>query len=309
MATSSRQRAIMSSTLKLAAPRSFQPMSSTALVSGSFIVVWSTGYLAGLVAVGHGGPFTVLMLRFAFTALVFGALMAAARVKLPAWNETLHSAVVGVLTMGLQFGGVYAAFALGASAGLSALVIGTMPLTVALGSWLLGERILPRQWLGFVLGVGGVLLVVAERLAHAHATLAACGALVLGLLGISAGTIYQKRHGSGIDLRAGLFVQNTAGTLVLLPLAWGLEHFRLEAGWPLALSLGWIVLMNSVLGFALLFVLIRRGAASSVAALFYLVPPVTALMSAVMLHEPLGLLEVAGFALAALGVWLASRTG
>ena len=65
------------------------------------------------------------------------------------------SAVVGVLTMGLQFGGVYAAFALGASAGLSALVIGTMPLSVALGSWLLGERIAPRQWLGFVLGVGG----------------------------------------------------------------------------------------------------------------------------------------------------------
>lgn len=278
------------------------------LIGGSFIVVWSTGYLAGAVAVAHGGPFTVLMLRFGFSALVFALLMRAARVAWPQREAVRHSAVVGVLTMAVQFGGVYAALRLGASPGLSALVIGTMPLTVAGLAWLLGERIQPRQWLGLALGLAGVLLVIGERLLHARATLAACAALVVGLLGISAGTLYQKRHASGGDLRAGLFVQNAAGALALLPLAWGLEHFRLDPGWALYGSLAWVVLVNSVLGFALLFVLIRHGAATKVAALFYLVPPVTAVMSRVGMRETLSVLEIAGFALAALGVWLGSRS-
>lgn len=277
------------------------------LVGGSFIVVWSTGYLAGAVAVAHGGPFTMLVLRFGFSALVFAVLMLAARVAWPSRQAVRHSAVVGVLTMAVQFGGVYAAMYLGASPGLSALVIGTMPLTVAVLARLLGERVQPRQWLGLIIGLAGVLLVIGERLLQARATLAACAALVVGLLGISAGTLYQKRHASGGDLRAGLFVQNAAGALVLLPLAWGLEHFRLEPGWPLYGSIAWLVLVNSVLGFALLFVLIRHGAATKVAALFYLVPPVTALMSRVGLRETLTPLEIAGFALAALGVWLGSR--
>lgn len=283
------------------------PVSSTSLASGGFVVVWSTGYIAGAIAVAHGGPFTVLMLRFAFSALVFAALMALARVPAPGWRDVGHSAVVGVLTMALQFGGVYAAFALGASPGLSALVIGMMPLTVALMAFALGERVQPRQWFGLVLGLAGVLLVIGERLANAHATWAACGALVVGLIGISAGTLYQKRHASGVDLRTGLFVQNAVGALALLPLAWGLEHFRLDPGLPLAASLAWIVLANSVLGFALLFVLIRHGEASKVAALFYLVPPVTALMSRVSMHEPLSVPEIAGFVLAAVGVYLGSR--
>lgn len=286
-----------------------QPASTRtdAWASGGFVLVWCTGYLAGAVAVSHGGAFTVLMLRFACSALVFAGLMMAAGVRLPAWRDSRHSAVVGVLTMGLQFGGVYAALRLGASPGLSALLIGMMPLAVALGGRLLGERIHPRQWTGFALGLAGVLLVVAERLAQAQITWTACLALLIGLVGISAGTLYQKRHASAIDLRAGLFLQNAMGVLVLLPLAAGLEGFHVEIGWPLAGALAWLVLVNSGLGFGLLFVLIRHGAASKVAALFYLVPPVTAAMSAAMLQEPLGWQEGGGFALAALGVWLASR--
>lgn len=282
--------------------------STDTLIGGSFIVVWSTGYLAGAVAVAHAGPFTVLVMRFGFTAVVFGLLMLAARVRWPGWPAARHSMVVGVLTMAVQFGGVYAALGLGASPGLSALVIGMMPLSVAALAGLVGERVLPRQWFGLVLGLVGVLLVIGERLAHAQATWAACGALVVGLLGISGGTLYQKRHASGGDLRAGLFVQNAAGALVLVPLAWGLEHFRVDPGWALYGSVAWVVLVNSVLGFALLFVLIRHGAATRVAALFYLVPPVTAVMSRVGLHETLSAPALAGFVLAALGVWLGSRT-
>lgn len=283
------------------------PLSAGTLASGGFVVLWSTGYIAGAVAVQHAGPFTVLTLRFGFSALVFGLLALLAGVPRPRWDCARHSAVVGLLTMAVQFGGVYAALKMGASPGLSALVIGTMPLTVALMAFALGERIQPRQWLGLGIGLLGVLLVIGERLAHAHATLAACGALVLGLIGISAGTLYQKRHAAAIDLRTGLFIQNAVGSLAMLALAVPLEHLHTDLSAPFWMSLAWVVLVNSVGGFALLFMLIRHGEAPKVAALFYLVPPVTALMSRVSMHETLSAPELAGFALATLGVYLGSK--
>lgn len=291
-----------------AAAHAQQVFSATALASGGFVVIWSTGYIAGAVAVQHAGPFTVLALRFGFSALVFGLLAWLARVPLPRPDCARHSAVVGVLTMAVQFGGVYAALKMGASPGLSALVIGMMPLTVALMAFALGERIQPRQWAGLSIGLVGVLLVIGERLAHAHATLAACGALVLGLIGISAGTLYQKRHAAAIDLRTGLFIQNAVGSLVMFALAAPLEGLHADMSWQLGTSLAWVVLVNSVGGFALLFLLIRHGEAPKVAALFYLVPPVTALMSRVSMHETLSAPELAGFALASLGVYLGSKS-
>lgn len=283
------------------------PSASERWLGPAFIVVWSTGYLAGAIAVAHGAPLTVLVLRFGLSALVFGLTMLAKRVPLPPWQQARHSVVVGLLTLALQFGGVYAALHLGASPGLTALVIGSMPLTVALISRLMGERITPRQWTGLALGLTGVLLVIAQRLMQAHTTAIACLALFAGLMGISIGTLYQKRHASSGDIRAGLMLQNSAATVVLLPPAIGFEGFRLDGSASLAGSLAWLVLVNSVGGFALLFMLIRRGAAHQVAALFYLVPPVTALMSGILMHESLTPAELAGFVLAAAGVWLASH--
>lgn len=283
-------------------------LSSTALASGGFVVVWSTGYIAGAMAVQHAGPFTVLVLRFGLSALVFGLLALLARVPLPRPECAWHSAVVGLLTMAVQFGGVYAALKMGASPGLSALVIGMMPLTVALMAFVLGERVQPRQWVGLGIGLAGVLLVIGERVASAHASLASCGALVLGLIGISAGTLYQKRHAAAIDLRTGLFIQNAVGSLALLALAVPFEGLHTDMSWQLGASLAWLVFVNSVGGFALLFLLIRHGEAPKVAALFYLVPPVTALMSRVSMHESLTLPELAGFALASLGVYLGSKS-
>jgi drug/metabolite transporter (DMT)-like permease len=282
--------------------------SATSVASLGFVVLWSTGYIAGAVSVQHAGPFTVLVLRFALSALVFGLLALWAGVPRPKWDCARHSAVVGVLTMAVQFGGLYAALKMGASPALSALVIGSMPLAVTVMAFALGERIQPRQWAGVGIGLVGVLLVISERLSNAHATLAACGALVLGLLGISAGTLYQKRHAAAIDLRTGLFIQNASGALAMLVLAAPLERLQTDLSLPFWLSLGWLVLVNSVGGFALLFLLIRHGEAPKVAALFYLVPPVTALMSRVSMHETLSAPELAGFALATLGVYLGSKS-
>jgi len=130
--------------------------------------------------------------------------------------------------------------------------------------------------------------------------------LLLGLVGITAGTLYQKRHAAHLDMRLALAVQNAAATLVLLPFALG-EGLHLDGTRDFFLPLGWLVLVNSIGGFALLFLLIRRGAATQVAALFFLMPPVTAVFGHFTLGEHLTWLKGAGFACAAFGVWLATR--
>ena len=279
-----------------------------AVAGFGFVVIWCTGYIAGKIAVGHSGPFTALCLRFAAAALVFAALALAARLPWPSRRDAGHSAVVGALQLALQFGGVYGALKLGASAGVAALVIGAMPLTVSAFSLLLGERIGRLQWLGLIVGFAGVWLVLGDRIADASASLHAVLALLAGLIGISCGTLYQKRHGSSVDLRIGLLIQNLTATILLLPLAIGLEGLHADGTQAFWLATLWIVLVNSVGGFALLFMLIRRGAATQVAALFYLVPAVGAVMGHFVLGEVLTRLEIAGFFVAAVGVYLGTRT-
>jgi drug/metabolite transporter (DMT)-like permease len=281
--------------------------SANSIAAISFVVLWSTGYLAGKLALAHGAPFTLLVVRFGLAALIFAVLALLARLPWPPLREALHSAVVGVFSLALQFGGVYAGIKLGASAGAAALVIGIMPLGVALLARALGDPVSKAQWLGFVLGLAGVLLVVADRVASENVGSMAYVALAIGLFGICIGTLYQKRHGSKVDLRIGLCIQHLAAVLLLLPLACWWEHFEFDGSAAFYLASAWLVLVNSVVTFALLFVLLRRGAATAVAALFYLVPPVTAAMSFVLLGEHLSLLKLAGFALAAIGVYLGTR--
>lgn len=283
-----------------------QSSSGLSVLGVSFVVVWCTGYIAGKLMLGHAAPFTALVWRFGLAGLVFAVFAIAAGAR-GGRRDMLHSMVAGMLMLSMQFGGVYLAMGWGASAGVTALVIGIMPLLVAFLAMLAGsERLALAQWCGLLLGFAGVLLVVADRVDGAT-PMRAWIALAVGLIGISVGTLYQKRYSSKIDLRLGLAIQNGVATLALLPLALA-EGFRYEAGMAFYQPLAWTVLVNSVGGFVLLFLLIRRDAATGVAALFFLMPPVTAVFGHLLLGEHLTLLKVGGFLLATVGVWLATRT-
>lgn len=287
-------------------PSAIQGNSGLSVLGVSFVVVWCTGYIAGKLMLGHAAPFTALIWRFGLAGLVFAAFALAAGAR-SGRRDVLHSMVAGMLMLSMQFGGVYLAMGWGASAGVTALAIGIMPLLVAFLAMLAGsERLGPAQWCGLLLGFAGVLLVVADRVDGAT-PVRAWIALAVGLAGISMGTLYQKRYSSKIDLRLGLAIQNGVATLTLLPLALA-EGFRYEANMAFYQPLAWTVLVNSVGGFALLFLLIRRDAATGVAALFFLMPPVTAVFGHLLLNEHLTLLKIGGFLLATVGVWLATRT-
>jgi drug/metabolite transporter (DMT)-like permease len=206
---------------------------------------------------------------------------------------------------GVYLGGVFVAIRLGLEAGLSALIVSLQPLLVAASAGLLlGERVGPRAWLGLGLGLCGVALVLGRKLGLSGTQALGALACVAALAGITVGTLYQKRFCSGHDLRTGNFVQFAAATLACGLLALAFETRRVDWTPELVFALLWLVLVLSVGAISLLYVLLRRGAASRVASLFFLVPPTTALIAWPLFGEQLGPLELLGMALTVAGVAL-----
>jgi drug/metabolite transporter (DMT)-like permease len=220
-------------------------------------------------------------------------------------RQYAHVAVAGVLMQGGYLSGVFCSIHLGMSAGVSALIVGVQPILTAFASApLFGERLRARQWSGLVLGFGGVLLVVLGRSALSGITPATLALSVLALVSITAGTLYQKRYCGAVDLRTGSVIQFSAAGLVLLPLALAFETMRVRWTSEFVFTMAWLVLVLSIGAISLLYVLIRKGAATRVATFFYLVPPTTALLAYAMFGETLSAMAIAGMALAAIGVAL-----
>jgi len=280
----------------------------TGVLSVVFVLFWSTGYPAARIALDHSGPFTLLVLRFGFAGLIFAAIAGLSGVAWPRGRAALHSAVVGTLQLAVLFAALYWAASHGVNVGLIALVIGTMPIVTALlGRALFREVIRPLQWLGFALGFAGVAVAVGESITPGQgAGPGAYLAVLGGLLAISVGTLYQKRHASNVDPRSGLAVQHLVATVLLLPLAVH-EGFRADTSGAFFASLGWVIGVNSLTAFGILFLLLRRGVLNEVASLFFLMPPVTAVIDYLVLGDALTAYTVVGLALAALGVYLSTH--
>lgn len=274
-----------------------------------FVFLWSTGFICARYGMPHAEPFTYLGYRFAMAAALMVGACFLFSVRWPrtpmAW---VHAAVVGVLMHGVYLGGVFFAVRHGTSAGISGLIAGAQPLlTAALAGPLLGERLRPRAWFGLVLGFAGVVLVVWKQAGDTGGWvgLASCTA---GLFGITLATLYQKRFGVGLDLRAGSAIQFTAAGIMMWVLALSTERLHVEWVTESILSMAWLVLALSVGATSLLLVLIRHGAASKIASLFYLVPPVTAMLAFVLFGETLTPAAIAGMAAAVAGVALVTKS-
>ncbi len=294
---------------KTAPPAPQRPSSWVAMTPVVFVGLWSTGFIGAKLGMPYAEPFTFLLLRF---IIVVGLLTTAALVvRAPwprTWTEVRHGATAGLLIHGIYLGGVFAAIDRGVPAGIAALIVGLQPLLTAVASGpYLGERISPRQWLGVAIGLVGVTLVVSEKVTLSGGEFGGVGFAVAALLGITVGTLYQKRHGGGMNLFTGSAVQFASAGLFMFVAAVTFETMSVEWTGEFVFALGWLVVVLSLGAITLLYLLIRRGAAAKVASLFYLVPPVTAVMAFVLFGETLGPMAIAGMAAAVVGVALVTR--
>jgi drug/metabolite transporter (DMT)-like permease len=272
-----------------------------------FVLIWSTGFIVARYAMPHAPAMKFLALRYLLSVACFAAWVFAARVAMPRRRvQVAHLAVTGVLMHAGYLGGVWAAIKLGMGAGLVALLAGLQPVLTAIWISSSGGAVSARQWSGLALGFAGLALVVWHKLGMGEIQ-AANFALALGaLLSITVGTLYQKRFVTPCDVRSAGVIQLGAALLVTIPLTM-LESEAIRWNPQLVGALAWSVLALTLGGSSLLYLLIQRGAATSVTSLLYLVPPCTALMAWALFGEALSAATVAGMALTAVGVSLVLR--
>lgn len=271
---------------------------------GLFVLLWSTGFIGAKLGLPYAEPFTFLELRFLCVLALLLPLCWLTGAPWPTRRRVVQMAVSGGLIQAGYLGGVFASLHHGMPAGVSALVTGMQPVfTAVLGGWLLRETVTPRQWLGLTLGLAGVLLVVGDRIVVEHLGALSVALSVFALLSITLGTLWQKRHGAGVDLRTGAAIQFMAAAVLLAPFTL-LESRAVQWTGEFVFALAWLTVVLSLGAIFLLLFLIRQGAASRVASLFYLVPPTTALIAWPLFGETYTLAAAAGMGLGMLAVWL-----
>ena len=274
-----------------------------------FVLIWSTGFVVARYGMPHAPPLGFLASRYALSVLAFGVWIAVVRAAWPQGRvQWAHLAITGVLMHAGYLGGVWAAVKAGIGAGTVSLIVGLQPvltavwLSVTQGSHSIGRQ----QWLGLLLGFGGLLLVVGHKLGVGEVTPFNFGLGLLALLSITVGTLYQKRFVAPCDVRTANAVQLAAALAVTLPLAL-IECGAWDLHPELVGAMAWSVLVLTLGGSSMLYLLIQRGAAAKVTSLLYLVPPCTAVLAWLLFNEPLSAQVLGGIALTAAGVALVVR--
>ena len=274
-----------------------------------FVFLWSTGFIGAKYGLPYAEPLSFLLTRYGFVIALMTVIALATRApwpKLP--MQWVHIGVSGLLVHAVYLGGVFVAIKHGLPAGVTALVVGMQPLLTAFGAgWLLGEKVDGRQWAGLALGFVGVAMVVSGKFGEAAALGPMLIPAIIALLGITAGTLYQKRFCAKFDLRSGSVIQFVPTAIVTAIAVSLFEDYRIEWTGQFSFAMGWLVLVLSIGAISLLNLLIRSGSAVNVASLFYLTPLSTALIAWAVFGEKLTLTAAAGMLLAVSGVYLVAR--
>ncbi|OQQ06666.1 EamA family transporter [Vibrio campbellii] len=272
-----------------------------------FVILWASGFVGARFGLQYAEPATLLSIRMAFNVLLFLVIVAFLRRRIPTGRDFWHSCVVGILIHGFYLGGTYFAISLGMPAGLSSLLVGIQPiLTAVLLVAFASEQFKPSQWIGLSLGFVGIAMVLMGKMewqSDLHKTLA-IGVCLSSLFGITLGTLYQKKYCQQVDMVGGATVQYLAALAMFLPIAMQFETMQVQWTTEFILTLIWLVVVLSCVAILLLLYMVKNGAASSVASVFYLVPPTTALQAWFAFGESFDWMGIVGFVLAATAVYL-----
>lgn len=274
-----------------------------------FLTFWSGGFVFAKMGIAHADPLTFLALRFAIVAAAMVAVWAVLRTPLPKDRKGwIHLATIGILMQTVYFGFTYIAFATDTAAGIVALILSLQPVLAGIVSpALTGEKVGWRGWAGLAMGLIGTALVIIARMEIATPPPMGLAVTVIALFALLAATLMEKRHGHSYHPVTASMIQFAAGFIAIVPFALLLEEGRLDWHPELGIALAYLVICNSLIATSLLLAMIRAGAVARVSALFFLVPPVAAVMAWALLGEVMPPLAWPGLALAGAGVLLATR--
>jgi drug/metabolite transporter (DMT)-like permease len=271
-----------------------------------FVLLWATGFIGAGLSMPYAEPFTFMAVRFSIAAVIMTLWALASRAAWPKGATLVHAAIAGCLIHGAYLSALFWAVHHGLPAGMSGLVAGLQPmLTTLIAAMLLGERASGRQWAGLLIGFLGVAMVVWPKFsAGSGVDPKSLAAAFFAVLAISTGTVWQKRFGTTGDLKTGTAVQYIAAAALTALCAFSFETRVVIWSPQLIFALVWLTLAISIGAILALLVMIREGAMSKVASLFYLVPGAAAIMAYLIFGETLGPIQIAGMVVTTLGVAL-----
>ena len=273
-----------------------------------FIFLWSSAFITGKVITVDASPFAALCFRFSLVTFGFFlySLIKKQKIIHPI-AETSKAMATGILFHGIYLGGCWFALSKGMPAGIVALIVTLQPiLTSSLAGPILGEVVTWRQWAGILLGFSGTLIVLGI---NTFDTLPSIGrvASFIALIAITAGTLWQKKLSMDMSLSVNNIYQSLSASIFLLILSFFLESPFINFTPSFILAMGWQIIAVSFGAFTILMFLIKIGSASKTSTLFFLIPPVSAVMAWLFVEETLTIFDAIGLAIASVGVYVATR--
>ena len=274
----------------------------------SFIIFWSSAFISGQFIVQSASPFAALTFRFIIVAICFLAFSYYFKEKIFINIKLiLQASITGILFHGFYLGGVFFSYSVGLTATLSALIVGLQPiLTNILSGPILNERVTVIQWIGITLGFIGTVMVIGYEIGNSIPLLGVISSII-ALLGATIATIWQKKFTKNITLSVNNFYQAFAASIFLIIVSLLFEAPSINFDMRFILSMSWQIIMVSFGAYAILMYLIKKGTASKTSNLFFLVPPVTAVMAWMILGEELYIIDIIGLLICAFGVYIATR--
>ena len=273
-----------------------------------FVILWSSAFVTTKPIINNSDPFAALAFRFFFVALGFLIFAIFTKQKILTNNRNLLQSIFsGVLFHGIYLGGVFYSVSIGIPTGIAALIVTLQPiLTNALAGRFLGEEVSFKQWIGVMLGFFGAALVLGFDIG-ASLPIIGVVASFIALLAITTSTLWQKKIGNNLPLSVSNMYQAVGGCLfhIIIIIIFTEPYINFTSTFLIAMSHQ--IFFVSFGAFTILMFLIKNNSASKTVSIFFLIPPTTAIMAWLFLNEVLTNLDLIGFVIATLGVYIATR--
>ena len=273
-----------------------------------FVILWSSAFITSKIIVEDASPFIALSYRFIIVAFIFFVFFILfSERKFFSFKSVLEALISGILFHGFYLGGVFYALSKGASASIIALIVSLQPImTAVLAQKILKEFLSKIQWFGILIGFLGAGIVIVSDLNDDLTILALCSGLV-GLISSSIGIIWQKRIVNDLSLSANNFLQALGASIFHLLLAICFENYFINFTSSFLIAMTWQVLVISLGAFLILMWMLKYNDAGKTSTLFFLIPPVSAIMAYLILQENFTHLDIFGLFLSSIGVFIVTK--
>ena len=273
-----------------------------------FILLWSSAFITTKPIIDNSDPFSALAFRFALVALGFFLFSIYSKKEIIVDRKNFfESFLSGVLFHGVYLGGVFFSISKGMPTGIAALIVTLQPiLTNALSGPVLNEKVSIKQWIGVLLGFSGAVMVLGFDIGNEIPTIGFI-ATVVALIAITTSTIWQKKLSNNLPLSVSNMNQALGGFVFHIIVIILFAEPYIDFSFTFLIAMSHQIFLVSFGAFTILMFLIKRNSASKTVSIFFLIPPTSALMAWIFLNENLSNLDLLGFLIATIGVYIATR--